>query len=326
MEDFNNSVTEPETNSNDISSNEISNNLSGVFDDADNTNSPENTQGLVNNENNQAQNKPAYNEENHNNIDNSDTSITYYSKDELIELGKPENADNIDINKIPPEIRWAYKLFQRPYTQKSQKLSEERKAFEQEKKSFQDELEEFRKEQDRQSNMDILDTGRLSNKDENDISKISLMKVQEAFNEDFDNNNPEHIKLYKDIRNKLSTVLYNERVGESINNRLVQKYGQDFVIVERAAQQEFRKMPHDDSMAILKARQTGRYDIIEKFYDSVFNKLLDEHKKIQEMQSNNNFKPDNQPQQHKMPPATISTSSGQIKTGDSSMYNLDGVF
>lgn len=320
---YNSGNTEPQITSNSDNSSYDNNSLDGVFGKDDDNNSDKSLSDNTENSNNE----PVISDEtSENNIDSDKNSITYYTKEELEEFSKPENFDTIDINRIPPELKWAVKLFQRPYTQKNQKLSDDRKSFEQEKEefekskqTFQEQLEEFRKEQEQISKKDILDTGRLSINDEMDINLVSLSKTEEYLGEEFDNNNTEHISVFNSIKNRLVNTVYNKRVKESISNRLQNKYGNDFVVVERAVQKEFSQLPHQDAVTFLRALQTGRYDIIEKFYDTTYNKLIEEYQKQKEPLNNN-------APVKKYPPNTLkgeSTVQGGISK--SSMYDTSGI-
>ncbi len=325
MEDLNNSNVEPQINSNELSniSDDGNNSLSGIFGYDDN-----NSNVNLSNDDKISNDEPADTDNMENkDVDTEANSITYYTSEELQELGKPENADTIDINRIPPDLKWAVKLFQRPYTLKNQKLSNDRKLLEHEKEefeksklSFHEELEAFRSEQERYSKQDILDTGRLSKQDEKEIINVALSKTQEYLGEDFDSSNAEHVSIYNGIKDNITSVLYSKRVNDSMSNRLLNKYGDDFVVLERAVHHEFKNMPYSDSISLIQARKIGRYDIVEKFYDSVYNKLIN---KVKTHQNNNIIPPaDNKP--NKFPPNTV-TGQSVIKTSKSSMYDTTGI-
>lgn len=320
---YNSDNSEPQINNNSDILEENNNLLDGVFGKDDDNNSDMS----LSDDTEKLNNKPVNDDDiSENNIDSEKNSITYYTREELEELSKPENFDTIDINRIPPDLKWAVKLFQRPYTQKHQKLSDERKSFEQEKEefektkqSFQEQLEDFRKEQEQLSKKDILDTGSLSNDDEKNINLVSLSKAEEYLGEEFDYNNTEHISVFNSIKNHLRNTVYSKRLQESISNRLQNKYGNDYVIVERAVQQEFSQLPHKDAVTYLKALKTGRYDIIEKFYDTTYNKLVEEYQKQNEPLNNN------QPVK-KYPPNTLKgESSVKHSVSKSSMYDTTGI-
>ncbi len=123
MEDLNNSTNqtvEPQTTSSN-SDNEVENNnpydTSGIFDDENTSNTDNSSNGSVSSSDENSTGS------------NTSNSTTFYTHEELIELGKPDNLDKIDINRVPEELRFALKLFQGPYTKKFQKLSYEKKAF-----------------------------------------------------------------------------------------------------------------------------------------------------------------------------------------------------
>lgn len=325
MEDLNNSTTqtvEPQTTSSN-SDNELENNnpynTSGIFDDENTSNTDNSSNGSVSSS---AENSTG---------SNTSNSTTFYTREELIELGKPENLDKIDINRVPEELRFALKLFQSPYTKKFQKLSDEKKAFqnereefENEKKSFQDELSKYREEVENNSKQDILDTGRLSYKDTKELEQFSYIKAMELLNVDELNpEDDEHIELYNKIYNSNHNNLVNHRVSESIENRLVSRYGEKFVEVERAAQKEFKQLPYEDSITLLRARASGRIDLIFSFYDNVYNKLTSSKTENNNMAKNNGSLDISKIKNTNMP---IDTISGTTKnTNIVNKYDTTGI-
>lgn len=80
-------------------------------------------------------------------------------------------------------------------------------------------------------------------------------------------------EYYAYVRRKILQDIISSKNEKSIEERLKERYGNRFAEVENEARKSFEAMAFLDALKLLNARQSGDISSLEKFYDSVSEKL-----------------------------------------------------